>query len=90
MKNENKDIRGLLDKAKESLAATESLFRDGFYDYSAGRAYYAMFYAAEAVLITKNISFSKHNAVISGFEKYFIRSRYFLGNCTTISQTPLI
>lgn len=42
--------------------------------FSAGRSYYAMFYAAEAVLLTKNLSFSSHKAVISAFGKEFVKT----------------
>ncbi|CAD6493933.1 MAG: hypothetical protein CHKLHMKO_00588 [Candidatus Argoarchaeum ethanivorans] len=47
--NKDKDISELIEKAKESLDAAKSLFEAGFYDFSAGRSYYAMFYTAEAV-----------------------------------------
>lgn len=73
MENENKEIKELMEKAKTSIAATESLFGDGFYDFSASRAYYTMFYATQAVLLTKNLSFSKHSAVISEFGRHFIK-----------------
>ena len=75
MKNENKDIRELMEKARTSIAATESLFKGGFYDFSASRAYYTMFYATQAVLLTKNLSFSKHSAVISEFGRHFIKEQ---------------
>lgn len=70
----DKDILDLLAKAKESVEASDSLLKDGFYDFSASRAYYAMFYAAEAVLLTKDLSFSKHKAVIAAFGKEFVKS----------------
>jgi uncharacterized protein (UPF0332 family) len=71
------DISDLLKKAYESLEAAESLLRDGFFDFSASRSYYAMFYTTEAVLLTKNLSFSKHTAVIAGFGKEFIKTGVF-------------
>ncbi|MCK4811472.1 MAG: HEPN domain-containing protein [Methanosarcinales archaeon] len=71
--NKDKDISELIEKAKESLDAAKSLFKDEFYDFSAGRSYYAMFYATEAVLLTKNLSFSKHSAVIAAFGKEFVK-----------------
>ena len=71
--NEDKDISELIEKAKESLDAAKSLFENGFYDFSVGRSYYAMFYTAEAVLLTKNLSFSKHSAVIAAFGKEFVK-----------------
>jgi uncharacterized protein (UPF0332 family) len=52
--NRDIDILDLIKKAKDSLEAAESLFKDGFYDFSASRTYYAMFYTTEAVLLTKN------------------------------------
>ena len=36
-------IEALLTKAKESLAAAHVLIKDGYYDFAASRAYYAMF-----------------------------------------------
>jgi len=71
--NEDKDISELIEKAKESLDAAKSLFESGFYDFSVGRSYYALFYTAEAVLLTKNLSFSKHSAVIAAFGKEFVK-----------------
>ncbi len=41
---EEKDILELLTKARESLKAAEMLIEGQFYDFSAGRSYYAMFY----------------------------------------------
>jgi uncharacterized protein (UPF0332 family) len=70
----DKDILDLLAKAKESVKASDSLLEDGFYDFSASRVYYTMFYAAEAVLLTKDLSFSKHKAVIAAFGKEFVKS----------------
>ena len=69
--NEDKDISELMQKAKESLEAAKSLCRDGF---SAARSYYSMFYVAEALLLTKNLSFSKHSAVIGAFGKEFVKT----------------
>ena len=37
------DIQALINKAKDSLGAAKSLERDGYYDFAASRAYYAMF-----------------------------------------------
>jgi uncharacterized protein (UPF0332 family) len=38
------------------------------------RAYYAMFHAAEAILLTKNMKFQKHSAVISAFNREFVKT----------------
>jgi len=71
----DKDISELLAKAKESMNAAKSLYENKFYDFSVGRSYYAMFYVTEAVLLTKNLSFSKHSAVIGAFGKDFIKTK---------------
>jgi uncharacterized protein (UPF0332 family) len=60
--NTDIDILALIKKAEESLEAAESLFKMGFYDFSASRTYYAMFYMTEAVLLTKNLSFMQTNS----------------------------
>ncbi len=41
------------------------------------RIYYAMFYAVQAVLTTKNASFSKHGQVKGYFNKEFVRKGLF-------------
>jgi uncharacterized protein (UPF0332 family) len=55
----------LLDKAESAIGAAESLLRDGYLDFAVGRAYYAMFYAAEALLAEKELEFKKHSLSIS-------------------------
>lgn len=71
------EVDDLLEKAWQSLDAAESLFNDGFVDFSASRAYYAMFYSLEALLLDKNLSFSKHSGIISAFGKDFVKSGLF-------------
>ncbi len=68
------EISGLIKKAKESLGAANQLLKSGYPDFSASRSYYAMFYAVQALLLTKNLAFSKHSAVISAFGKEFIKN----------------
>jgi len=57
----------LLLKARQSISAAQVLLHNGYSDYAAARAYYAMFYVAEAFLEGEGLSFSKHSAVISAF-----------------------
>jgi len=68
------EVDDLLEKAFQSHDAAESLFKEGFIDFSASRAYYAMFYSLEALLLDKNLSFSKHSGVISAFGREFIKT----------------
>ncbi len=67
----------LLDKAEQSIGAAESLLRDGYRDFSAGRAYYAMFYAAEALLAEKELEFKKHIGVHRAFAEHYIKTGVF-------------
>lgn len=66
--------QALRDKAQRSLEAAQTLVDQGFYDFAVSRAYYAMFYLAEALLDQEGLSFSKHSAVISAFGQYLVRS----------------
>lgn len=70
----NDEVKALMRKATESLHAARLLREKGFYDFSISRAYYAMFYAAEATLLTRSMRFSKHHAVIAAFGKHFAKS----------------
>ena len=71
----NSDVQALMDKAQESLAAAELLRQGGYMNFAASRAYYAMFYAAEALLLSRGASYSSHAAVIAGFGREFARTQ---------------
>ncbi|NEO26335.1 MAG: HEPN domain-containing protein [Kamptonema sp. SIO4C4] len=64
----------LLQKSHQSLSAAEMLLENNYADYAASRAYYAMFYIAEAFLLEDDQSFSSHAAVISAFGRDFART----------------
>ncbi len=64
----------LLKKAKESIEAAALLAKDEYYDFAVSRAYYAMFYIAEAFLLGQGLSFSKHSAVIAAFGEKFVKT----------------
>ena len=70
-------VRELLEKSAQSIGAAELLINDGYVDFSASRSYYAMFYAVEALLLSRNLSFSKHSAVIAAFGKSFVKTGIF-------------
>ena len=65
--------QALLDKAQRSLQAAQGLLNQQFYDFAVSRAYYAMFYVAEALLDAQELSFSSHAGVISAFGQYLAR-----------------
>ncbi len=70
-------VRGLLNKAAESIGAANVLLADGYFDFAASRAYYAMFYAVEALMLDLDLSFSKHSAIIAAFGKEFVKTGMF-------------
>ena len=51
----------LLLKARQSLSAARLLLNNSYPDYATSRAYYTMFYIAEAFLEGEGMSFSKHS-----------------------------
>jgi uncharacterized protein (UPF0332 family) len=67
----------LLRKAKESLTVARNNLDQGFPGFAAARAYYAMFYAIEAMLLNLGLAYSKHSAVISAFAQRFIKTGQF-------------
>ncbi|MFA6990403.1 MAG: HEPN domain-containing protein [Candidatus Gastranaerophilaceae bacterium] len=64
----------LLNKSKDSLRGAFALFDSGLYAFAVSRAYYAMFYLAEAILLNEDFNYSKHSAVISAFGNNFIKT----------------
>ena len=60
--------------ARDSLSAAKLPHREGHHGVAASRAYYAMFYVAEAFLLSKVLAFSKHSAVHSAFGEHFVRT----------------
>ena len=65
----------LLDKAAEAIEAAELLVTNNYPDFAAGRAYYAMFYIAEALLNEKELSFSKHSNVHAAYGEHFAKTK---------------
>ncbi len=63
-----------LNQSREALQDAEFLLKGCRYRATANRLYYACFYAAVAVLLMRNLEFSKHAAVIAFFDKEFIRT----------------
>ena len=53
----NPEVKALLEKAKRSRKAAAKLFKDGDVDFAASRAYYSLFYTAEALLLSRALSF---------------------------------
>lgn len=69
-----KEIDDLIKKAERFLKSAELLFKDGDYDSSVSRCYYAMFFITEALLMTDNLKASTHKGIITLFGKHFIKT----------------
>lgn len=65
--------RELLLQARESADAAKLLQTQGYHGFAASRAYYAMFYVAEAFLLGKGLTFSKHGGVLAAFGEHFAK-----------------
>jgi len=65
----------LLEKSARSISAAEALLADGFEEFAAARAYYGMFYAAQAPLSELGLIYHKHGSVHALFGQHFVRPR---------------
>ena len=68
-----KVVDALLDKAGRSFSAAELLLGAGDSDFAASRAYYGCFYVAEALLLSEDMSFSRHGQVVAQYGKHFAK-----------------
>ena len=73
-----------VEHAQQMLQVADHNLADGFYASAINRAYYAIFYAANALLATKGLSRSKHSAVVATFRQHFIKPRLIEGEYSDI------
>ena len=66
-------VKTYLDAAHEALAGSQYNLDGGYYAIAVNRAYYAVFYAANALLATKGLARGKHSGTISAFRQSFIK-----------------
>jgi uncharacterized protein (UPF0332 family) len=71
------EIQSLLKRARKYLRTAGILITEKDYESSVSRSYYAMFYSAEAALLSKGLTFSSHKGVLSAFSERFVRSGIF-------------
>jgi uncharacterized protein (UPF0332 family) len=64
----------LLEKAQRNVGVASRLVDEGEWDVAVSRAYYAMFYAAQACLYGLGQEYSKHSAVIAAFGREFAKT----------------
>lgn len=69
-----KEIDHLMELADESHEVARTLL-EAHPRFSAAQTYYTIFYLAQAILLTKDLSFSSHSAVIAAYGKEFGKTR---------------
>lgn len=67
----------LMFNAEETLHAAEILFKEEYLRDAVNRAYYAVFYIAEALLNEKDLRFKKHGTVHGSFSQHFVKTGIF-------------
>jgi uncharacterized protein (UPF0332 family) len=71
--SERQTIKTYLDAAHEALAGSQYNLEGGHYSIAVNRAYYAAFYAANALLATRGLARGKHSGTISAFRQSFVK-----------------
>ncbi|MDI6769502.1 MAG: HEPN domain-containing protein [Anaerolineales bacterium] len=71
------DTRLWMVRAGEAIDAAGVLVEKGFLADAISRAYYAIFYIAEALLNEKGLHFSKHGGVHGAFGEHYVKSGIF-------------
>lgn len=69
--------RQLMLNAEETLNAAEMLLKEEYLRDAINRAYYAVFYIAEALLNEKDLRYSKHGTVHGAFAQHYIKTKIF-------------
>jgi len=67
----------LILNAEETLNAAEILAKEEYLRDAINRAYYAVFYIAEALLNEKDLRYSKHGTVHGAFAQHYIKTKIF-------------
>ena len=70
-------LKAMVDKAERALRAAQRHLDATDYDFASSKAYYAIFHMMQAALLTKQLTFSKHAGVISGFSEHLIKTGVF-------------
>lgn len=72
-----KEVKSLIARARKYLKSSNMLLEEEDFESSVSRAYYAMFYSTESILLTRDLSFSSHKGVISAFGEHFVKTGIF-------------
>lgn len=70
-------IRSYLEKSSRKLTVAERLFQSGDYEDAVSRAYYAVFHAAQALLLMEGQKAESHKGVLILFGLLFVKTGRF-------------
>jgi uncharacterized protein (UPF0332 family) len=70
-------LNGYIQKAEKKLEVAEKLFKSGDYEDAVSRAYYAVFHAAQALLLTEGERAETHKGVVTLFGLLFVKTGKF-------------
>ena len=68
------EAKKYIEKAEKSLRVAKELFEKGYFEDTCSKAYYVMFYSAQALLKNAGINVSKHSAVVAKFGQHFAKT----------------
>ncbi len=77
-------VQCYLEEAKEKLDSAKLLLENGYFKDAVSRAYYCMYNAARALLLTKDLSPKTHKGLISKFGEEFMKMEDDAKNYATI------
>ena len=70
----SEEVLRLIKKAEHALEVAEAMQKDSYLSDAASQVYYAMFYAAQALLKSEGIQATKHSAVESFLGRHFVKT----------------
>lgn len=70
-------VRIYIDGAREAVRNAQYNLEGGYYGAAVSRAYYAFFYGATALLLTLDLTRSKHSGVLAAFREHFVKPGIF-------------
>lgn len=70
-------VQGYLAKSKEKLRVAQGLLQRGEYEDAISRAYYSVFHAAQAVLLTEGLTTSTHQGLVNLFGLHMVKTGKF-------------
>ncbi len=70
-------VNDRLQQSQDAIAEEQLRLQAKFYKGAVNRFYYAMFYAVLALLVTQQLETSRHQGVISLFDRNFVKPGIF-------------